>query len=132
MIYNSTLETCLVYEFKKIQYGGLNNQELQLAFGIQPLPPLISEAFLHTEGQTFCSVSFLQQRSGQSVIEFRNIQVQDGGDYICEANNSAVDSQGDTIVKNLKIPVNIKCKGTNPFFLTYLHVPILWDSSTLA
>ena len=55
--------------------------------------------------------------------------MQDGGDYICEASNSAVDSQGNTIVKNLTIAINIECKGVNPFF-TYLS--ILWEGSTLA
>ena len=41
--------------------------------------------------------------------------MQDGGEYICEASNTAVDSQGNIIVKNLSKSINIECKKINPF-----------------
>lgn len=44
---------------------------------------------------------------GQSVIEFKNIQIGDAGKYICEARSSALDDDGkvivDTFVRNLNI-----------------------------
>ena len=52
--------------------------------------------------------------------------MQDGGEYVCEASNSAVDNQGNIIVKNLSIAINIECKGIDSF-LTY--VVILYYSS---
>ncbi|KAL9965513.1 hypothetical protein ACROYT_G029320 [Oculina patagonica] len=51
-----------------------------------------------------------QQTKGQSVIEFRNIQVSDGGEWTCEARNSAVDDKEKTIVKTLTKFINIESK----------------------
>lgn len=56
------------------------------------------------------------------MIEFTNIQVQDGGEYICEASNSAVDSEGNTIVERLSKSINIECKGINTFSFHYIKL----------
>ena len=48
--------------------------------------------------------------------------MQDGGEYICEARNSAVDSQGNTIVEKLSKIINIECKRSNPFSFLYIKL----------
>lgn len=44
------------------------------------------------------------------MIEFRRIQVEDGGVYTCEAWNSAEDQDGNLIVKRLNITINVECE----------------------
>ena len=44
------------------------------------------------------------------MIEFRNIQVGDSGVYTCEAKNTAVDNNGNIIVKRLNKTINVECK----------------------
>lgn len=51
-----------------------------------------------------------QQTRGQSMIEFRRIQVEDGGVYTCEAWNSAEDQDGNLIVKRLNKTINVESK----------------------
>ena len=53
---------------------------------------------------------FVQQTRGQSMIEFRRIQVEDGGVYTCEAWNSAEDQDGNLIVKRLNKTINVECE----------------------
>lgn len=44
------------------------------------------------------------------MIEFRSIQVEDGGVYTCEAWNSAEDQYGNLIVKRLNKTINVECE----------------------
>ncbi len=71
------------------------------------------------------------------MIEFRNIQVSDGGEWTCEARNSAVDDKEKTIVKTLTKFINIECKGILYllfyfYFSSYCVVPRIIHTSATA
>ncbi|PFX24083.1 neural cell adhesion molecule 2-like [Stylophora pistillata] len=51
-----------------------------------------------------------QQTAGQSMIEFKEIQMGDGGVYTCEAWNNAQDRDGNLIIKKLNKTINVESK----------------------